>query len=70
MTTEKLKELISANNTKNEIWEVLQDCEKDCWIKIKTPHNEVLARSNDFRKSLIKLLRNTYEDCCKKIENA
>jgi len=70
MTVECLKELISINKTKDEIWEVIQDCERGCWIEIKTPHHEAMVRGNDFRKSFIKLLRDTYEDCCKKIENA
>ena len=70
MTVEKLEELISVNKTKNDIWEIIQDCEKDCWIEIKTPNHATFVRGRDFRKSFVKLLRDTYEDCCKKIENA
>ena len=70
MTVEKLEELISIKKTKDEIWEIIQDCETDCWIEIKTPHHTAFVRGDDFRKSFTKLMRNTYEDCCKKIENA
>ena len=53
MTVENLKELISVAKTKDEIWEIIQDIEKDCWIEIRTPHHEAMVRGNDFRKSFI-----------------
>lgn len=70
MTVERLKELVSLNETKNELWDVLEDCEKNYWLKIQTPHHEVMVRGTDFRKALIKLMRDKYEECCKIICDA
>ena len=70
MTVEKLEELVSLNKTKKEIWDAISDYEKGYWLKIKTPHYEVTVRGEDFRKSLVKLMRDRYEECCKIIDNA
>lgn len=70
MTTKRLEELTSLNYLKNELFDIIKDCEKDYWIEIRTPHHEVRVKGDNFRKSLIKLMRDTYEYCCKTIEDA
>lgn len=70
MTIERLEELVSLNRTKDELWKVIEDCEKDYWIKIQTPHHEALIRGTDFRKAFVKLMRDRYEECCQLLDKA
>ena len=70
MTIERLEELMSLNETKKEIKGVITDCENDYWIKVQTPYHEVTIRGNDFRKSIVKLMRDKYEEYSQIIDNA
>lgn len=70
MTTKRLNELARLNKTKNEFQDIITDCEKGYYLELKTMNNATFIEDDDFKKSLVKLMRDKCEEYHQIINNA
>lgn len=70
MTKEKLESLINMNKTRNELDGIIRELESGNNISIKGSFWTANIRDADFKKLILKTLKDIYAECNKIIEEA